>query len=288
MKRKHSIVDYGSSSDSNGPEACRVESGGSSINPPKRQKALVSLPEIFEPEVPVDNPALHQGRQRTRPHVEGQFVGHIYIAVRLNGRLRTILQEIVDHATTVIPSLQSLVHGDAITELHISLSRPIYLRAHQREELRRGTKAVCRRHAPFASSFAQFAALENDEKTRTFLVLEVGAGYSEIKALSDDLDPHIRALYQAAYYEVPRFHISIAWALLQKTNHAEGRSSTQEQEQLDSSQTPKFLEVKELLASLLEDVESRYASQIRNRGRMDVDTVEIKIGKVVTRCRLGS
>ena len=33
-------------------------------------------------------------------------------------------------------------------ELHVSLSRPTYLRAHQREELKRAVKASAKRQAP--------------------------------------------------------------------------------------------------------------------------------------------
>ena len=83
-------------------------------------------------------------------------------------------------------------------ELHISLSRPTYLRAHQREDLKRAIKAVAKAHAPyvhgismryesnspgavrFKASFATFSELMNDEKTRTFLTLEVGAGHNEV------------------------------------------------------------------------------------------------------------
>jgi hypothetical protein len=33
-------------------------------------------------------------------------------------------------------------------ELHVSLSRPTYLRAHQREDLKRAVKALATNHAP--------------------------------------------------------------------------------------------------------------------------------------------
>lgn len=34
-------------------------------------------------------------------------------------------------------------------ELHLSLSRPTYLRAHQREELKRAVKALAKSHTPY-------------------------------------------------------------------------------------------------------------------------------------------
>ncbi|KAG8992627.1 poly(U)-specific 3'-to-5' RNA exonuclease [Tulasnella sp. JGI-2019a] len=282
MKRKQPIVDYGSSGDENEPEVAGGESTGS-VKPPKRLKELMSLPETFEAGAPADNATLHQGRQRTRPHVEGQFVAHIYIPVQLRGRLKTLLAEIVDHTRTVLPSLQSFISEDS-KELHISLSRPTYLRAHQREGLNLAVKAVCRKYPPFALSFARIAVLNNDEKTRTFLALEVGAGYLETKALSDALNVHIRALHQEAYYEAPRFHISIAWALLQEDEHT--IESAISQELLDPPPMPEFPRVAELPDSLIRSLENRYAARIRDLVQSSIDTVEIKIGKSITRCRL--
>lgn len=84
----------------------------------------------------------------------------------------------------------------------------------------------------FTGSFATIAALTNDEKTRSFLCLEVGAGHNEVRVfahpltflnthllpqlrkLSDDLTPTLRSIRQKEYYAYPRFHASFAWALL--------------------------------------------------------------------------
>jgi hypothetical protein len=71
--------------------------------------------------------------------------------------------------------------------------------------------------AVFHSTIASFAAitdLTNDERTRAFLALEVGAGYEQFKALVDSLAPTLDGLRQGRYYEQPRFHASFAWALL--------------------------------------------------------------------------
>jgi len=66
----------------------------------------------------------------------------------------------------------------------------------------------------FKASFATFSELTNDERTRTFLTLEVGAGHNELRALSDALTPTLRLFRQKEFYADPRFHASIAWALL--------------------------------------------------------------------------
>jgi len=157
------------------------------------------------------------------------------------------------------------------------------LRAHQREDFKLAIRNTCRQHSPYRASFARLAVLENDEKTRVFLVLEIGAGHSETKALSDALTPHIRALYQEPYYEAPRFHVSIAWALLRRGELA----NPQVAENLSKSPSLRtFPTITELPETLLNDLDSHYGERIRTAGQFEVDAVEVKVGKEVTHCPL--
>jgi hypothetical protein len=91
---------------------------------------------------PVDDPSQHQGRIRTTPHSEGQFAAYVYVAVSLSDRL--FVNEVLNRAKELVPTLQPIANG----ELHISLSRPTYLRHHQRDEFKRTVKAVASRHSP--------------------------------------------------------------------------------------------------------------------------------------------
>ncbi|KAK2459663.1 hypothetical protein APHAL10511_008308 [Amanita phalloides] len=75
---------------------------------------------------------------------------------------------------------------------------------------------ISKQQKSFPVSFTTFSELTNDERTRTFLVLEVGAGYHELKCLTTALSSILRLLRQQQYYENPRFHASIAWALLDR------------------------------------------------------------------------
>jgi hypothetical protein len=102
---------------------------------------------------PVDIPALHQGRMRTTPHVEGQFAAHVYVSLALgrHSLLYKVLQDILRDAREVIPTLRDIwspVEANAPLDLHISLSRPIFLRAHQREDLKRAVKNIAKAHKP--------------------------------------------------------------------------------------------------------------------------------------------
>lgn len=100
---------------------------------------------------PIDNPALHQGRIRATPHVEGQFAAHVYVSLALgrHSMLHKLVQDILRDVKAVVPTLREIwPTGEASMhpELHISLSRPIFLRAHQREDLKRAVKNIAKEH----------------------------------------------------------------------------------------------------------------------------------------------
>ncbi|KZP06104.1 hypothetical protein FIBSPDRAFT_876858 [Athelia psychrophila] len=232
MKRPpQALVSYASSDDDSEHDEPEIIP-----EPPLKKRKLPALADSLRPSAPINNPALHQGRVRSSPHVEGQWAAHIYVPVFVDAgsALGRLLDDVQLDAREMVPSLIEIgvlegkdeVANDAgdagkgrkkrrgERELHVSLSRPTYLRAHQREDLKRAIKTVAKAHAPFKASFATFSALTNDEKTRTFLTLEVGAGHNELRALTEALTPALRAIRQKEFYSDPRFHASIAWALL--------------------------------------------------------------------------
>jgi hypothetical protein len=102
----------------------------------------------------MDNPALHQGRIRTKPHVEGQFAAHVYVSLVVERRssLQKLVDEAIGNARTLVPTLTAFWAQEEHVkkhELHISLSRPTYLRAHQREDLKKAVKALSKRFPPY-------------------------------------------------------------------------------------------------------------------------------------------
>jgi len=206
-------------------------------------RRLPPLSASLTPPIPVDNHAEHQGRVRSFPHVEGQYVVHIYVPLVL-GRgeaLYNLVTEVVCKAREEVKGLWGIgevkdSESDAVhtsrcrcgyvgecnpamgnLELHISLSHPILIRAHQREEVKRAVKriahfvslyvrspiCVCNTmyfflpfppcslssiscdveadsYFRFDASFATFTEFTNDENTRTFLAMEIGAGHMEV------------------------------------------------------------------------------------------------------------
>ncbi|TFY72581.1 hypothetical protein EVG20_g449 [Dentipellis fragilis] len=228
MKRT-AIVSYSDSSES---EAESSSKPPKSTSPPQKKRKLPPLaPQLTLP-IPVDDPSKHQGRVRTTPHAEGQWAAYVYAQISLNdtenAKLKKAVRKAFDRAREKVPGLHSLCStiagkteglfegpNEDLENLHVSLTRPFFLRAHQREEVKRAIRAVAKSHKQFIASFASFSELMNDERTRTFLCMEVGGGHNEFRELSDALTPTLRAFKQKEYYERPRFHASFAWALLE-------------------------------------------------------------------------
>ena len=131
----------------------------------------------------MDNPALHQGRVRSSPHVDGRWASHVYVPVvsSTSERLGEVLSAAFRAAKAKVPALRPIGLDNERWELHISLSRSTFLWTHQREEFKNAVRRVAASHLGWALSFAEFIKLENDDRTRVFLAIQVGAGYEQVR-----------------------------------------------------------------------------------------------------------
>ncbi|KAK7048140.1 U6 snRNA phosphodiesterase [Favolaschia claudopus] len=309
MKRELCLVAYSSSEESE-PEEADVTLAFYvyvyAAQPSSRKLPTLSA-SLTGPQH-VDNPSLHEGRTRSKPHVDGQYAAHIYASVPLSrsSGLFKLLCKIIESGQTMVPSLHDFWSNDSKPELHISLSRPIYLRAHQREEIKRAVKNVADKSPPFTASFAHVSELINDERTRIFLALEVGAGHHEFATLTSSLTPTLRAIRQQEFYSSPRFHASIGWALLggkdsvEPPNSSDSTNFTTNMDQpslssirADSSNlsTPtenEYFKVTEFPPTLVSSLNEQYGAALVGSVAKSFDVTElcIKIGKDITRWRL--
>ena len=64
----------------------------------KRQLPLAALAPHLASSVPLDDPSKHQGRTRTKPHVDGQWTAYVYVPIAVRGTLRRIVERAVDFA----------------------------------------------------------------------------------------------------------------------------------------------------------------------------------------------
>ncbi|KAJ7695718.1 U6 snRNA phosphodiesterase Usb1 [Mycena rosella] len=292
MKRELALVSYSSSEDS--------ETESSSQPAKKRKLPVLSSTLVGPPHV--DDPSLHQGRIRTTPHVDGQYATHIYGSVPLerSSALFKLLCKVIGSAKNAVPTLHDFWSSpkDCKPELHISLSRPIFLRSHQREEMKRAVRCIAEKTSPFTASFAHVSELVNDEGTRIFLALEIGAGHHELSTLTTLLTPALRAMRQHEYYAAPRFHASIGWALLGgrpnstqgSASHMDPQSSIRSESRTSSTALvlDEYPTITGFPPALLPALNSNYGSSLTGSTvkSFEMGEISIKIGKEVSRYRL--
>ncbi|RIB09282.1 hypothetical protein C2G38_280009 [Gigaspora rosea] len=225
---------------------------GSVLTPTVTTKKLPPLPleflELYQDErrknytKHIEDPSSHQGRVRTKPHVEGNWATHVYMEVVIPEDFKSLLRkmkicaqnaanddiEIISYINNNhdyddyddnddyndnynnddaketnfrFPNTQE-ISGDS--KLHISLSRPLFLKYFQIERfwdnLRKGFEDKKR----FSLSFSEISNFTNDEKTRSFLALEVGKGINELKTLLEHVNKVAKDFRQEEFYEVRR------------------------------------------------------------------------------------
>lgn len=109
---------------------------------------------------------------------------------------------LVKHARSLVPELHSLIDRPTASSpppssdsprpdtsskalswlaLHVSLSRPLYVRKEQRPKLEADLRDAVHQTPAFAISFSTLRVLRNDEQTRLFLGVDVAAGYPEVR-----------------------------------------------------------------------------------------------------------
>ena len=235
--------------------------------------------------IPTDDPALHRGRVRSSPHVDGRWACHVYVPLVLEGgeQLGEVLSNAFQAAKAKVPTLHPIGLKDGRRELHISLSRPTFLWTHQREEFKNAVRRVVFSRQGWTVSLTEFIKLENDDRSRVFLAVQVGAGheqvglfislapmgtqmYLQLGALSQALAPALRAIRQSEFYPEPRFHVSIGWALLERKG-------------VDKSGDD-FPTIAELPQDVIEGLNRDFAAQLRRpSARVETEEVCVKIGK---------
>ncbi|KAF8310235.1 uncharacterized protein EI90DRAFT_3139793 [Cantharellus anzutake] len=307
---KRPLVDYASSSEDEtgtGKGISATTGDSPEARQLKKQKRLPPLSDAVSPPPPLPDPAAHQGRIRAQPHVEGQWAAHVYVPIPLSGcplNLRKLLHRLSKEALTGVPELYPFLEFDGMRlssekqeELHISLSRPIFLRAHQREGLKKAVKRVAHSSKRFQASFSRLTVFRNDEGTRAFLSIE-------FRGLADGLTNILAYIRQKEYYTTPRFHASIAWALLSgappyQPIDVSGTSPGDKitQDNLDRLHAPdiqrgspleeasatarSFPSVSCIPNSFIDRLEREFGDELRRVGRLDIDRVSVKIGKEV-------
>ncbi|CEP14315.1 hypothetical protein [Parasitella parasitica] len=164
---------------------------------------MPKLPSFFDQQKAEQSKKDHQGRVRSVPHQHNSWATYVYCKVDLSSEVQKLLPH--------------LKEAELLPEHHISLSRPVYLQKHQLNSFKAAVRASLRNSSRFYISFAQVSQLTNDEKTRSFLTLEIGHGYNQLFEFMTCVDKVMKRYHKPTFYQPPRFHASIAWSLKEST-----------------------------------------------------------------------
>ncbi|KAH9490105.1 poly(U)-specific 3'-to-5' RNA exonuclease [Bulinus truncatus] len=153
----------------------------------------------------IDNPAEHDNRIRSFPHLEGNWAAHIFFPVRQDERF----QEFVHSVIQIFEPLEF----KAFPEFHISLSRTVAIRHHWIEPLVTSLREQLKTLKSGLSDMTAIKLFANDEKTRTFICIELSQEDTEFMQYVTAVDKCLLEFKLPVYYENPSFHISIGWCL---------------------------------------------------------------------------
>lgn len=152
-----------------------------------------------------DDPDLHDGRLRSFAHEEGSWATHVHIPYEEDDGF----DDLVEQLLLCLRPLDFKV----MDSFHISLSRTVSIRHHWISSL---TSTLKNKLQSFNQCFCELTSVKlytNDEKTRTFLALEVISRSDILHEFTDSVDTCFEEYKLPQYYQPPSFHISIAWCL---------------------------------------------------------------------------
>ncbi|XP_018594968.2 U6 snRNA phosphodiesterase 1 isoform X1 [Scleropages formosus] len=210
------------------------------LGPPSLASARLPLPksvvEMFQDstEQVTEDRSLHGGRVRSFQHERGNWATYLYLPYMPEDGFLELLDEMMQLADA---------RGISLTrseEFHLSMSQTVVLRHHWIQpfvlSLRMGL-AQCPRFLCVADRVKVYT---NQEKSRTFLGMEVSAGHAQLLDLVRVVDQTMEEFSLSTFYQDPSFHISLAWCVGDSTDQL--RECLQElQDLVDSHEDGPFL-----------------------------------------------
>ncbi|TID16368.1 hypothetical protein E6O75_ATG11486 [Venturia nashicola] len=243
-----------------------------------------------------DNPALHRGRKRQIPHVQGNWPSHVYLEWHPTASETSLLDSLITKAAGALGAssgVHSLLVSDlsAPLPLHISLSRSLVLKTAQRDEfLQRATANLeDAKVLPFTVEYSKLEWYPNHDRTRWFLSLSVAAPkQNELNKLLGACNQAAASMQQPKLY-VPNEDEEIP----ERTSKKQKTSDSVNDEKATSTNSPSIPDCSDFFhislawslspQKLNQEVLSSGASESALKDlNTTFDVVKVKIGNVVT------
>nr|KJB45107.1 hypothetical protein B456_007G289400 [Gossypium raimondii] len=169
-------------------------------------------------------------RVRSFPHVEGNYALHVYIPVFIPSISKKEMGQFLKRVSSVVPNLHvvdidvplntlckeehKLEQVALGREFQISLGRTVPIRVHQIDSIVTMLRQKLQFQKRYWIDFNKWEVFINDDRTRTFLSLEVVTeGLPEITKQIQAVNEVYKFHNLPEFYKDPRPHISLAWAL---------------------------------------------------------------------------
>ncbi|CAK7336917.1 unnamed protein product [Dovyalis caffra] len=169
-------------------------------------------------------------RVRSFPHVKGNYALHVYIPVNIPPVSKKEVVQFLKRISSLVPGLHAVdadIPLDILCkddqkfeqvalgrEFHISLGRTVPIRVHQIDSVVVMLRQKLQFPKRYWIDFSKWEVFVNDEKTRTFLSLEVlRGGLAEITKQIESVNEVYKLHNLPEFYKDPRPHISLAWAM---------------------------------------------------------------------------
>ncbi|KAM7058507.1 U6 snRNA phosphodiesterase 1 isoform 2-T2 [Molossus nigricans] len=184
---------------------------GRSAPPSQRLPVPDSVLHMFPgaEERPEEDSAKHGGRVRTFPHERGNWATHVYVPYEAREEFLDLLDELLPHAQTYVPRL-------ALKDRMASRQR-------------------------FCFTADRVKIYTNEEKTRTFVGLEVTSRHAQFLDLVSEVDRVMEEFDLTTFYQDPSFHISLAWCVGDARHQLEGQCLRELQEIVDEFEDSEML-----------------------------------------------
>ncbi|XP_056649064.1 U6 snRNA phosphodiesterase 1 isoform X2 [Diorhabda sublineata] len=143
----------------------------------------------------VDDPLLHGGRLRSFGHER---------ANKIEG-----IKDLVEDIVNMVPNIPLY----PVEEFHISLTKTVILKHHWITSFMESIKLRTNYFNKFMILFSILNIYCNEERTRTFVGLQIKSGYDSLIRLVDILNLCLEEFKLPPFYKDPSFHMSIVWCV---------------------------------------------------------------------------
>ncbi|XP_041078336.1 U6 snRNA phosphodiesterase [Polyodon spathula] len=147
------------------------------------------------------------GRIRSFAHERGNWATYVYLPYLAEEESLELVDQLISGAGA---------HGVSLTrmeEFHISLSQTVILRHHWIEPFVLSLKEGLASGRRFLCVADRLKVYTNQERTRTFLGLEVRAGHAQVLEMVRVIDRTMQEFNLSTFHQNPSFHISLAWCV---------------------------------------------------------------------------